>query len=588
MDYRSLVQQFNKIDSDISAFIEERTTKNILRGNDIVRDYVDALKNNEYSIKSFKAKIIHNELEHRRTTEEFNRLINDAYVKIDDVLEKSFQNYLDVLANSKFALNKTADMREYEITKRRNRQDILNRINSLSKEYHQELNQDKEDFAEKEEEFTESINIENRKLQIDLNKCKEKTVKNYSSDEADLLITDDKKNICKLKEAIKNIRIDGLNEEHELRLKSHLDIKEKKIDFLNLKREYLINSNQKRFDMKIKTADYQLQIKELEIQIERRSFDYDIEYKKHRFEKLRSDKYTLVSLSKLHNEFLYKNELNIYEEDKNVKFLIAFILLKFYQMLITICESSIFDPLIGLLEEFININKQNNENYSATVKKIREQLDENISLLNDALFDISMSNKTRVKKEDLQENVITSIERYYNNIISEVAMFNNELEKVFLHIIKKFSAKYKQTSGKDLFDYNDCLFMNTNYDKSDLSTLGYQAYDFNQEGSLQLDDYYNALKDKVENYVNLIEEDYQKEMRIISKTILLFESKIKNKVDEAKDNFNKLVDDNKMKLNKENKKVNREIDKKISKIENDYIKACRNEKKLTKKHMGFL
>ena len=51
MDYRSLVQQFNKIDSDISAFIDERTQKNISRGDDIVENYVTALKNNEYSIE---------------------------------------------------------------------------------------------------------------------------------------------------------------------------------------------------------------------------------------------------------------------------------------------------------------------------------------------------------------------------------------------------------------------------------------------------------------------------------------------------------------------------------------------------------
>ena len=263
-------------------------------------------------------------------------------------------------------------------------------------------------------------------------------------------------------------------------------------------------------------------------------------------------------------------------------------MIKFYQMLITITESSIFDPLIGLLEEFISINKHNNENYSDTVKVIRKKLSESIEVLNEGLIDISMNQKTRVTKEELRENVITSIERYYNNVISEIAMFNDELEKVFLHIINQFSKKYIETVGRDLFNYNDCLFVNTNYDKTDFSMLGYKKYDFNKEETMTVDNYYNALKEKINEYISLIEVDYQKEMRAISKVVMAFEAKIKNKVEDAKENFNKIVNDNKNRLIKENDKVIRDIEKEIKKLDKEYINACNNERKQLKKYVSVL
>jgi len=167
-------------------------------------------------------------------------------------------------------------------------------------------------------------------------------------------------------------------------------------------------------------------------------------------------------------------------------------------------------------------------------------------------------------------------------------MFNDELEKVFLHIINQFSKKYIETVGRDLFNYNDCLFVNTNYDKTDFSMLGYKKYDFNKEETMTVDNYYNALKEKINEYISLIEIDYQKEMRAISKVVMAFEAKIKNKVEDAKENFNKIVNDNKNRLIKENDKVIRDIEKEIKKLDKEYINACNNERKQLKKYVSVL
>ena len=74
MDYKNNISLISSIDNELYEFIDSHTDRNIARGVDIVENYVSSLNLNEYSIKSFKAKIIHNELEHRRTSEDFQKL----------------------------------------------------------------------------------------------------------------------------------------------------------------------------------------------------------------------------------------------------------------------------------------------------------------------------------------------------------------------------------------------------------------------------------------------------------------------------------------------------------------------------------
>ena len=53
MDYRNIISRINNLEKDIFNFINTRTERNIVRGDDIVNNYVSALNLNEYSIKSF-------------------------------------------------------------------------------------------------------------------------------------------------------------------------------------------------------------------------------------------------------------------------------------------------------------------------------------------------------------------------------------------------------------------------------------------------------------------------------------------------------------------------------------------------------
>ena len=64
--------------------------------------------------------------------------------------------------------------------------------------------------------------------------------------------------------------------------------------------------------------------------------------------------------------------------------------------------------------------------YAKTINKIKEKSEQDVNSLKWALESISLDEKTekRMTKEELSENVISSIIRYYNNVLNELEMFN--------------------------------------------------------------------------------------------------------------------------------------------------------------------
>ena len=62
MDYRVFLNDIIANESPFNSFINNRVSKNISIIEDIIDSYLDEMKNDKFSIKSYKAKIIHNEL----------------------------------------------------------------------------------------------------------------------------------------------------------------------------------------------------------------------------------------------------------------------------------------------------------------------------------------------------------------------------------------------------------------------------------------------------------------------------------------------------------------------------------------------
>ncbi len=578
MDYKSLIQQFNKLNSDITEYIKERTQRNMLRGNAIVEDYFESLKNNEYSIKSFKARIIQNEMEHRRNTEDFNKMIDSSYPVIDEIVEKCFVNYLEESSNLNLSVTKVQDLREYKLLKKRSRQEVINKINNTNKEFQQDLMADKEVLKNKTKENKESLNIENRKLKIDLNKLNEQVLKDCSKNELELLVSDEKEDIKKLKEEIKIKRLEGLNKEHEIKLKAFEELKNKKEAFEEEIKEHKLLENEKNYNFKVKSAEFQLQIKEIEIQLEGRDYEYDFEYKKKRYELIRNSKLIFISLAKNHNSLLYKYEISKLDYESEIKFLIALVLLKIYQLQIGLCEKNIFDPMLIFIENVLLLNKTNNEDFESFVKNIKKSLKEGTEKLQLGLQNISLGAKTRVSKDELSENVITSIERYYNNITAEISFFNESLLGVFAYFVNKFGHKYLEVTGENIFVLDKYLFMKSNYGFDSFNGFGYQEYAFNQNDSLMLDDYYNSLISDLELFKETIEPNYDKQINSMSRAEKALQEKILKKYNEARKNFEKLTNEYLKAYNKAHDKVILDYRKNINIINKEYINMCDKEK----------
>lgn len=584
MDYKNNILLITQLDNEIYEFIDSRTEKNILRSVDIVENYISSLNINEFSIKSFKAKIIHNELEHRRTAEDFQKLLISSEKKIEEIFNTIFENYLDTVKKSKGSLTKVNDLREYEITKRRQRQDVVNRMNSLEKDYQAKKQQDKEQYKSKYDEYLLSLQEESRKLNIDINRIKEAIIKSYGAEEKELLATDDKKRILELKEIIKEKRIEGLKQEYEQKMKSYNEIREKKIAFLDIEKDYDLLVNTQLTEHQEKIAELKHQIKEIESQIKINSFNYDCNYKIKLYEKLRDAKSILSSLLRNHNDFLYKYELNNLSLDLEAKFKIAFILTKLYQMIVTIYEYNIYDPFADVLEELIKINKTNNENYGKTINKMKQKLIEDSEKLKSALDAISLDEKTekRMSKDDLKENVLSSINRYYTNIINELYMFNDGLQKLMIYTIKYISKKYESIMETSIFAYNDCVFLNTHYDGLDIEGLGYKTFELNSEETMTISEYYSALGNRIENFGNVINTDYQKNVRSMEKQIALYDNKVQEETLKHKVNMEKMSKNHEQTIKRFEVNYIKIKNKKSKKLEREFKKHCDIAKKYMK------
>jgi len=590
MDYKNSISLINEIDRELYEFIESRTDKNIQRGTDIVENYISSLNLNEYSIKSFKAKIIHNELEHRRTSEDFQKVLDDSNLKIENIFDGIFDKYNDVLKKCKSSQTKVSDLREYELSKRRQRQEVINRINNLEKDYQSKKAQDDENYKAKYDEYLQSLQEEARKLTIDINRIKENTIKSYSNEEKELLVRDDKKRINELKESIKEKRIEGLQQEFEQKLKSYAEIRDKKIAFIDVKKEYDILINDDLEEHQIKNAEFKHQIKEIESQIKINSFNYDCNYKIKLYEKMRDAKSILSSIVRVHNDFLYKNENKELTYEQFEKFRISFVLTKLYQIIAFLYEVNLYDPLIDVVERFVEIYKRNNEMYAKTINKIKEKSEQDVNSLKWALESVSLDEKTekRMTKEELSENVISSIIRYYNNVLNELEMFNEGLQEWLINCIRVISKKYSSISEKNIFAYNDCVFLNTKFNGFELYSLGYTNEAFDSETMLSLNEYYNVLCNKVEEFSNAINNDYQKNIKAMNKQISQYDSKIEDETLKHKSNMekmNKHYELLKIRFEKNYVKIKKRT---IKKYEREYKKNCDRAKRILKQKKRVL
>ena len=452
MDYKSFDLKFEEIKNKIYNYIDEKRTKNINRGDEIYNTYVQAIRSGDFSLKSFKAKIIHNELEHKKTALEFKNLSQEQKQNLEQLFAESFQDYI-LEANEKITSpTKSSDLATYNATARRKRQDVINRINSLEKEYTSKKKDEEASFKEHFQAYKDSINESNRRLGLDLQRINDSSLAEYGDLERNLLEIDDVAQIKQIKLQIKTIRLKALEEQKNIKehyAKEQLELKDK---FIELTEKYNMNSVIQDHSVQIKKLEHNLQKKTIDFEIAQTSFMYDCEYEKKHHEVLKQYRYDFLKTVTEHNKYVQLLEKS---PQQQYAFAICFMEGSLYYLITKVLEINPNDNIYKSLTRLLDYVKLIDSSYKETLKLLDESCKDKINGMKQLFEEVPYGpeNEKRHHKEDLIENVITSLNRYYENIkVEATEMVNILIDMAFIAVNAFSKAITKNESVIPFYD----------------------------------------------------------------------------------------------------------------------------------------
>ena len=137
MDYKTLVHDFNQNKKELVEFISLRNKRNIDRSEEMVENYLVQMATGDYSIKSYKAKIIHNELDCNHAIRDIEEVKAKTIDKMETLFSAYFDEYLDSRIDESFEKQKAKDMRDYVNENRKQKHDVLLKKNNIEKDFNQ-------------------------------------------------------------------------------------------------------------------------------------------------------------------------------------------------------------------------------------------------------------------------------------------------------------------------------------------------------------------------------------------------------------------------------------------------------------------
>ena len=587
MDYKVFIQELDNIKKSFADFISNCNKKNLSRADKLVNDYVSSILEGNYSIKSYKAKIIHNELEHSRTRRELRPLKEKTLNNINELIDNYFMEYLDELDNQNIFATKGKDMREFIQTNRRQKHDVLLKRNNTEKEFNiktKEYETNKNDLISN---YNEKISDLKFKLSNNLKKSNDKTIKQFQEFETKLLDCDDYLEIKKIKENIKNIRLVGLDEEFNFKIDTYQTILEEELNYNINYFNFITQYEDYNRETQNKLADYEKINNELNFENEFKDKSYEFELKKYKLDLLLKELEKFVKLVNLHNQKIISNYSNeeITTEDKLVLFDI--IESNYYRLLLAIYKNNLYDPLIYILSYIIESVNNIKEALKDVYYKIsNNSLDNKEKLINSLESYVPVSKK-KTSKEELVNNVISSLDRYYNNFITELDSFNKIIFEFYFEILSKLMDDYNKCKASTHIDkFAEGVFIKeTNYHFVDLNEYGYSKLSNNYKfKDLNLNQQANNFEEIEEIEINL---DIS-ELKIDDN----FENELEEKLDvvSKEDELIQTLEDNLLNLENEIRVYYNfeclKIDEKIKELENIKNKEVANAEKVCKeKHL---
>ena len=94
MDSKAFLDNYKRIYDEYIGFIENGINKNVIKADEIVNDYLNELATGNYSLKSYKAKIIRNEQEHLQNSQDINESSDMFLNNVNELYDYFFKEYL--------------------------------------------------------------------------------------------------------------------------------------------------------------------------------------------------------------------------------------------------------------------------------------------------------------------------------------------------------------------------------------------------------------------------------------------------------------------------------------------------------------
>ena len=589
MDYKAFSVEFEKIINELLDFINTKNSLNIERidgskeNSGIVSTYLNDISEGNYSLKSYKAKIIHNELEHTKTKKEFDDLLISANTNMDDLLKRYFNEYLDNVHKEVSSPTKSKDLKDISAKYKKESQDTNNRKNNLEKELVDKNKEFDHDIVEKGKEFVSKTNDFKNKIQTELIRINDNVIKDYTPFENELVDVNDKNQILEINSKINNIRLEGIKKEYDLKLTSYDELYNLEKEHIDTKYSLLLEKAKYNLDTKKKILEYENHLSKISIELDHNEKNYDAITEKANINHCYEEIDMFVELLGMINPYI--DSFNNRETDEvmlvDKLFVFDFIVLYLDYLLIFVRYNNVYDSLAQIILDIIPIASSLKEKTYNLIKEENIKHKEHEEALISVLKDYDPHSR-KVTKEEFLDNVITSLNRYYVNFYNEI----DSLNMVMFNFLIKIANEIRENLNKLIpLENNDRLlpknFMELSSRYKYVNINDYIGVEY--KPSKQVSDDGSVInysrEELILDFANTLKSNYSERNSKITLVMNDLEKENEEKIKELEVNYNNEIN----KLEKDLKNVIIKYDKLKEKELNELIKSTNLNKASAKK-----
>lgn len=561
MDYQAFLNSYRLVYDEYISYLENSINKNVLKGNEIVKDYLLEISSGNYSLKSYKAKIIRNEQEHHQIDSDIIKKSQEAQEALRKQIEIFFDEYQKIDSTKYQSPNRQKDLRIILSNIRREKMLLNENKVALEKELSALKKEFESNKKNKEKAIREKIKNLKNNYHIQKDELYNVMLSSLSEQERLLLDCDDKIEISKIKTIISQKRKDYLDKELILKQNTCEEIDKEYLMYIEESEKALFDYNTVTSNKKIAHYDLVHKLNMLDISMSEKGKIYDIEQQRKNMQDYNESFTKLIEDIKKQNEYLRKGEYADYK-----LFPFELLLLNFSYFLTMVQENDEYEELSLFVKEIISEIKTSKDKFIELNNKIPISLEKKKQ---DLVLALNPYKDLQTEEyDDFINNVTSSLDRFYNNLQIQVDKFYltyfEMMMEVSLVIVDIYNEKcHKLISKMPIEGVN----VYTDYHYTDLKKYGYSDIVANISA-----EYYDKLGVALEKKV-----EAEKEILKAKKKDLDIHIDINNKeISQIKNNQIK-------KYNKESKEL-----KQISKtFEPKYLKTLDERKMANKKSTDF-